>query len=237
MVGEIFEAIIDELTGLLDQASMDTIHLPIEAFTTYSRLNEGIVAQMAPKITPKLLKFFKNFHHEASVANELLNLFKIWCTYDACRDIFINTFIPFILEIIDLYYQSTPNADNKDQILVPQAKGLEVQDKDSKPLVDASILTHVMDLLCTLLKRTKDRTSPEFGKILDLFPKLLNYVHKSDDMFLLLNGTSTLRTFINLGQGEILKRSTSKDIIDVAKKLLLPITNENAAICIGNYVI
>ncbi len=95
-----------------------------------------------------------------------------------------------------------------------------------------------MDLLCTLLKRTKDKTSPEFGKILDLFPKLLNYVHKSDDMFLLLNGTSTLRTFINLGQGEmILRRSSAKDIIDVAKKLLLPSTNENAAICIGNYVI
>ena len=33
MVGEIFEAIIDELTGLLDTASMENIHLPIEAFT------------------------------------------------------------------------------------------------------------------------------------------------------------------------------------------------------------
>lgn len=56
-----------------------------------------------------------------------------------------------------------------------------------------------MDLLCTLLKKTKDKTSPEFGKIMHVFPKLLNYVHKSDDMFLLLNGVSTLRTFINLG--------------------------------------
>ena len=66
-------------------------------------------------------------------------------------------------------------------------------------MVDASILTHVMDLLCTLLKRTKDKSSPEFGKIMDVFPKLLNYVHKTDDMFLLLNGTSTLRNFINIG--------------------------------------
>ncbi len=94
-----------------------------------------------------------------------------------------------------------------------------------------------MDLLCTLLKRTKDRQSPEFAKIMDVFPKLLNYVHKSDDMFLLLNGVSTLRTFINIGQAEILKRSTPKDIIEVAKKMLLPSTNENTAICIGNYVI
>jgi hypothetical protein len=44
MVGDIFEAIIDELTGLLDSSSIDTLHLPIEAFTSYSRLNEDIVA-------------------------------------------------------------------------------------------------------------------------------------------------------------------------------------------------
>ena len=104
-------------------------------------------------------------------------------------------------------------------------------------MIDASILTHVMDLLCTLLKRTKDKTSPEFAKIMDLFPKLLDYVTKSDDMFLLLNGTSTLRTFIHLGHTEILKRTTAKEVVDLARKLLLPTTNENAAICLGNYVI
>lgn len=113
---------MDELAGLLDRASLETLHLPIEAFTSFSKLNEGIVAQMAPKITPKLLKFFKSFHHETMITQELLNLFKIWCNYDACRDIFVNAFIPFIMEIIDMYFKSTPNSDNKDQILVPQAK-------------------------------------------------------------------------------------------------------------------
>lgn len=106
------------------------------------------------------------------------------------------------MDIIEMYYKATPNQDNKDQLLVPQAKvdadQLLDQQRESKPLVDASILTHVMDLLCILLKRT-NRTTHEFGKIMDLFPKLLQYVHKSDDMFLLLNGVSTLRTFMNLG--------------------------------------
>ncbi len=64
MVGTIFEAIIDELASMLDTASMDTINLPIEAFTAYSKLNEDIVAQMAPKITPKLLRFFKTLHSQ-----------------------------------------------------------------------------------------------------------------------------------------------------------------------------
>ena len=74
---------------------------------------------MAPKVTPKLLKLFKNYHNEGQLGQELLNLFKIWCTYDKCRDIFVNNFIPFILEIIDNYYTQTANVDNKDQLLVP----------------------------------------------------------------------------------------------------------------------
>jgi hypothetical protein len=73
---------------------------------------------MAPKVTPRLLKLFKNFHSEGIIGQELLNLFKIWCNYDKCRDIFTNTFIPFIMEIIDNYYNLTPNVDNKDQTLV-----------------------------------------------------------------------------------------------------------------------
>ena len=54
-------------------------------------------------------------------------------------------------------------------------------------VVDASILSHVLDLLCSLLKNSKsdeDRT-----KIVAVFPDILKYVEKSDDMFLLLNGT------------------------------------------------
>jgi hypothetical protein len=56
-------------------------------------------------------------------------------------------------------------------------------------------------------------------------------------MFLLLHGTSALRTFIHLGHQEILKICPPKDMIDVARKLLSPTTNEQAAMCLGNYVI
>jgi hypothetical protein len=59
---------------------------------------------MAPKVTPKLLKFFKTYHNESSLVAELLNLFKIWCNYEKCRDIFVNAFIPFIMEIVENYY-------------------------------------------------------------------------------------------------------------------------------------
>ena len=71
---------------------------------------------MAPKITPKLLKIFKTEQKEGNLSQELLNLFKIWCQYDECREIFTNTFIPFIMEIIEIYYNQTANEDNKETV-------------------------------------------------------------------------------------------------------------------------
>lgn len=96
---------------------------------------------------------------------------------------------------------------------------------------------HVVDLLCTLLRKTKDRQSPEFGRVVGVFPRLLDYVAKSEDMFLLLHGTAALKTFIHLGHEQVLKLSTPKAMVETAKKLLSPATNEQAALCLGNYVI
>lgn len=59
-----------------------------------------------------------------------------------------------------------------------------------------------------------------------MFPKLINFVLKSDDVFLHLHGTIALKNFIFLGSKEILKILDAKYIINVAKKLLSPSTNE-----------
>jgi hypothetical protein len=101
--------------------------------------------------------------------------------------------------------------------------------------VDASILGHVLDLLCSLLKNTK--TECDFEKIVSVFPKLLEYVEKSEDMFLLLNGTTALKTFIHYASEHCLKVVSADKIIGVCKKLLSPQTNEQAALCLGNLVI
>lgn len=85
-------------------------------------------------------------------------------------------------------------------------------------------------MLCTLLKKTKDKTLPDFQKIIEVFPKLLEYIQKSEDLFLLLHGTSALKTFIHLGHEQILGIVPAKDMIEVAKKLLSPTINEQAAL-------
>lgn len=70
---------------------------------------------MAPKITPKLLVTFKTEHSEGSLGQDLLNLFKQWCAYDECRQLFISTFLPFIMEIVESYYQQTAH-ENRESV-------------------------------------------------------------------------------------------------------------------------
>ena len=76
---EKFGTILDELTNLLDTTSLETVYLPIEAFLTFSKTNEDAVAVMAPKITPKLLSLFKQYHSEGVLGSDLIFLFKQWC--------------------------------------------------------------------------------------------------------------------------------------------------------------
>jgi hypothetical protein len=104
--------------------------------------------------------------------------------------------------------------------------------------VDAEMMMHVLDLLSSLLKKTDKETHPEdFNKIIAVFPQLLSFVKKSDDMFFHLHGTTALKNFIFCGHKEILKIVEVETIIDVAKKLLSPQTNEAAAVCLGNLII
>mmetsp|Transcript_21600 Transcript_21600/g.15839 ORF Transcript_21600/g.15839 Transcript_21600/m.15839 type:complete len:83 (+) Transcript_21600:1330-1578(+) len=82
------------------------------------------------------------------------------------------------MEIVENYYNSTANVDNKDQVLVPQNpidlsadKSSSSQlDQKQQTLIDSSILSHAIDLLCTLLKKTKNQQSEEYQKVLAVFP-------------------------------------------------------------------
>ena len=60
--------ILDDITNMLNRKdNYDFIQIPIEAILMISRLDEDQIAQIAPKITPKLLKLFKTYHNEGLV--------------------------------------------------------------------------------------------------------------------------------------------------------------------------
>ena len=73
--------------------------------------------------------------------------------------------------------------------------------------------------------------------VVQVLPNLVSYMQESDDMFLLLQGTTTLKTFLSIAGEECLKVVERETILLVTKKLLDPKTNEQAALCLGNLVI
>jgi len=81
--------------------------LPIDAFTVLSKVDEESVSEIAHRVTPKMLTLFNQHHSDGNIGNELITLFKVWCKYDKCRNILIETFIPFIQNIILKYYNQT----------------------------------------------------------------------------------------------------------------------------------
>ena len=132
----------------------------------------------------------------------------------------MDTFIPFIMDIVEQYYKNTPNVDNKNASLQSLDKQLEVSQSEEETqaktaqvtnVVDSSILQHVLDLLCSLLKYTK--TDDDFEKIVAVFPQLLSFIERSEDMFLLLHGTTALKTFIHLAHVHVLKLVSPDRII------------------------
>lgn len=103
-------------------------------------------------------------------------------------------------------------------------------------LIDSSILQHTLDILCRLLKKT-DPQSQEHNAVIDIFPILLKIAMESDDIFMLLHTTSCLRTFIAISHEKIKERKVTKKILEVAKKMLKPETNESTAVFLGNFII
>jgi len=50
-----FQLILEPLLSMLDKAPLECKYLPVEAISTFSKLNEQLVAQASPVVTPKLL--------------------------------------------------------------------------------------------------------------------------------------------------------------------------------------
>jgi hypothetical protein len=83
-------------------------------------------------------------------------------------------------------------------------KGSNVMHFQVNQVIDSQILANSFELVQNLLKKTQKDT-PQYQKIIDFFPQLLEYVRKSEDMFFILHGTSAIRSFIHIGSKEIKK--------------------------------
>ncbi len=166
-----FHQVLDDLIGLLHSSHSENVYLPIDAISQFSRINEEAVANIAPKCTPSLMRLFREYHSDGTLGYELLNLFKVWTPFESVRSIFTETFLPFIIEIVDNYYSSTPNLDNKDARLKMQAASDDLDDLNRRSkIVDSSTLQHILELLQVLIKKAGKDASQQKRIVATVFP-------------------------------------------------------------------
>ena len=86
---------------------LECIHLPIEALAAISKLAPEVLPNFAPKVVPRLQKLFMAHHSEASLGNDLLDLFKQWCRLEPCHETFLSQFVPYLMQIAEQYFAQT----------------------------------------------------------------------------------------------------------------------------------
>ena len=230
-------SILENVDELLEFCDEDTIHIPISAMRKLSKMDEEAVSTIAHESAPKLLKHFKRHHDQSIVGSDLLEIFKMWTNYEKWKTIFSNNYTPFALEIVKNYFMMTNSKMSKEDEEYSKNqkdafRALDVEDN----LIDSSILQHSLDILWRLLKKT-DPESQEHNAVIDIFPLLVDIALESEDVFLLLHTTSCLRTFIAISHEKIKQLKITKRILEVAKKMLKPETNESTAVFLGNFII
>lgn len=112
-------------------------------------------------------------------------------------------------------------------------------------IVDSSILQHVLEIINIIVrenfKEKEKGIEPPAGvmdHIMGVFKQLLSMLTKSDDLFLLQYGTTSLKTFACFASKDILAREgLVSDLLSVTKRLLLPTTIEASAGHLGNLII
>jgi hypothetical protein len=237
-LSQYISSILENVNELISLCNEDTIHIPVAAMKKLSKMDEDAVATIAHKSAPRLLSLFRRHHDQSAIGTDLLEIFKMWTNYETCKAIFCNNYTPFALEIVRNYFQMTnsKNEAEKAEEYTQQQKDAFRALEGTDSLIDSSVLQHSLDILCRLLKKT-DSESPEHIALIDIFPILLEIALESQDVFLLLHTTSTLRTFIAVSHEKIKERKVAKKILEVAKKMLKPETNESTAVFLGNFII
>lgn len=238
-ISEYISSILESVDELFLQWNSDTIHIPVSAMKKLSKMDELAVSKVAHESAPRLLQLFKRYHDNSSIVSDLLDIFKMWTNYEKWKSIFCNNYTPFALEIVKNYFHIT---NTKDTAILGNEIRIQNKKEELKALenadthLDSSILQHSLDILWRLLKKT-DPESQEHSAVIDIFPVLLQIALESQDIYLLLHTTSCLRTFIAISHEKIKERKVTKRILEVAKKMLKPETNEAAAVFLGNFII
>lgn len=213
------------LTGLLDEASSETLLLVLETFLDVSMLNAEFASHGPTLASDKLLGLYCRFYGEASMGSVILALIRHWSDIPNCIRPLSDTFVPFVMSLLAQYPVSLSKASS--------VSSASTVDSRTDPVF---VLPASLDIIRIFVKKCRPE-SEEGSMLLRLLPALIDVTLKSDDLSLILHSAACLRAYVACMPAQILQHNLAPKLIEAASKMLDPSLNESCAVHLGYFMV
>jgi len=213
------------LTGLLDEASSETLQLVLETFLDVSMLNAEFTTHGPLLASDKLLGLYCRYYGEASMGSIILALIRHWSDIPGCIKPLSDTFVPFVMNLLVQYPSSLSKSSSVSSVSTIDSR------------TDAVfVLPSSLDIIRIFVRKCRP-DSDEGIVLLRLLPSLIEISLKSDDLSLLLHSAACLRAYVACMPSQILHHNLGPKLIEAASKMLDPTLNESCAVHLGYFMV
>lgn len=214
--------IFDGLINMISQNSTNQIgYLSMETLLNALSINEEYVGTIESKICPFVIALFIKNTTDPLVNSLICDIIKSLLTNPYTNEKMEQRLLPTLVSILNTTISSKQQANNE-------------------PKDFSAILTSTLDLICVLLRNTKQTQLPDLMST--AFFHIINLCIKADDTAILQSGSECLRAFVFKSVDQIViwkdEKGTSalNYIIMVINHMLDPKTSENGCSSVGKLI-
>jgi len=225
-INEVLPNLLMNLVALIQATSSDTLHLVLDTLQEVLALNPELSSVVPTYASNIFLKLFSKYYGEGSIMSKIVAIIRIWCDLNKCMGSLLDTFLPFIMNLFATYpavSKEKPNSASSTSTIGSQVESL-------------LILPSSLELTTLFLKKSSAESN-ERERLMDIVEPLLDLLGRTEDISLLLQGTSCLRAFCGYTANEVVKRGLEEKVVETVASLLNPAKNEAGALGLGYLVI
>lgn len=97
---------MERAAALLPLCSEETVHVPLECLTQFSKLDEEACAQVCPQVMPAIVELYARYYSDGLIGSDIVDLLKLWARVpnnQAFTQGFLKT---HVLGVLRQYYHS-----------------------------------------------------------------------------------------------------------------------------------
>lgn len=225
-INDILPALLANLVSLIQVSSTDNLHLVLDTLLEVSIINSELSSIVPSYAATVFLKLFSKYYGEGSLNTKIIAVIRFWCDLKSSLSYLLDAFLPFVCGLLNAYPSN------------PKEKSASFSSTSTmgSQMESLLILPNSLEIMTMFLKKSNSG-SKERDRLMDLFEPLLELLDRTEDISILLQGTTCLRAFCGYAADEILKRAIEEKVVETAVSLLNPLKNEAGALSLGYLIV